>query len=327
MADGAKLRLVIGDPADHAVLRNLGAMQWRFADLPVRTKFMFTLGIPVLGMVMLIGKQVDSSLKRSSVYEYIKIQAERISLFSNVVHQIQRESAFSVGYLTGQPVTPVKLRLQHSQTDEAIKALQQTSHMQVIQMEEMGSFSGLNILRERVVDERTDATTVSRTYRAMDNVILEELGRVGRLALDPETKDRYYAHLRLLNAKEALSVVRDKLSIGLTDLELDHAEIAELGEQISQYETNMFLFERDAPPEIMSTYGDVFQGPDVNFMRSIIGTVKERRALDRNTIAAQQWWELSIGALEKLRMVEDHSLGMIEEATAANSRDARIRLF
>lgn len=302
-------------------------MQWRFADLPVRTKFMFTLGIPVLGMVMLIGKQVDSSLKRSSVYEYIKIQSERIGLFSNVVHQIQRESAFSVGYLTGQPVTPVKLRLQHVQTDEAINELQQSTHMQAIQMEETGSFSGLNILRSRVIDNRTDATTVSRTYRAMDNAMLEELGRVGRLALDPETKDRYYAHLRLLNAKEALSVVRDKLSIGLTDLELDHAEIAELGEQISQYETNMFLFERDAPPEVMSTYRDVFQGPDVNFMRSIIGTVKERRALDRNTIAAQQWWELSIGALEKLRLVEDHSLDLIEEATSANSRDARIRLF
>ncbi len=302
-------------------------MQWRFADLPVRTKFMWTLGIPVLGMVLLIGKQVDSSLKRSSVYEYIKIQAERIALFSNVVHQLQRESAYSVGYLTGQPVTPVKLQLQFSHTDEAIEALQRTSHMQAIQMQEMSAFSGLNILRQRVLDQRTDPITVSRTYRAMDNTMLEELGRVGRLALDPETKDRYYAHLRLLNAKEALSVVRDKLSIGLTDMELAQAELAELGEQISQYETNMFLFERDAPPEVMSTYHDVFQGPDVNFMRSIIGTVKEQRTLDRNTIAAQQWWELSIGALEKLRLVEDHSLGLIKEATAANSQDARIRLF
>ena len=53
-------------------------MTWRFADLPVRTKFMFTLGIPVLGMMLLIGKQVDSSIKRSAVYEYIKGQTERI---------------------------------------------------------------------------------------------------------------------------------------------------------------------------------------------------------------------------------------------------------
>ena len=42
---------------------------WRFADLPVRTKFMVTLGIPVLGMVLLIGKQVDRSIKRRDVME------------------------------------------------------------------------------------------------------------------------------------------------------------------------------------------------------------------------------------------------------------------
>jgi two-component sensor histidine kinase/HAMP domain-containing protein len=302
-------------------------MQWHFADLPVRTKFLVTLGIPVLGMVLLIGKQVDSSLKRSSVYEYIKMQAEQISLFSNVMHEVQRESAYSVGYLTAQPVTTVKLRLQHAHTDEAIAALQRTTHLNALPMEENGSFSGLNILRGRVLEGHTDPYTVSRTYRAMDSALLEELGRMGKLALDPETKDRLYAHLRLLNAKEALSVVRDKLSIGLNDVDLNHAEIAELSELISQYEANMFLFERDAPPEVMSTYRDVFQGPDVNFMRSIIGTVKERRVLDHGTLASQQWWELSLRALDKLKMVEDHSLELIEEATAANSRDARIRLF
>ena len=32
-------------------------MNWRFADLPIRTKFLITLGIPVAGLVLLIGKQ------------------------------------------------------------------------------------------------------------------------------------------------------------------------------------------------------------------------------------------------------------------------------
>jgi hypothetical protein len=50
-------------------------MRWRFADLPVRTKFMITLGIPVLGMVLLIGKQVDSSIKRRSVMTYVNEQS------------------------------------------------------------------------------------------------------------------------------------------------------------------------------------------------------------------------------------------------------------
>ncbi len=66
-------------------------MRWRFADLPVRTKFMVTLGIPVLGMVLLIGKQVDSSIKRRSVMDYVKEQSAVIGLYSKVVHELQKE--------------------------------------------------------------------------------------------------------------------------------------------------------------------------------------------------------------------------------------------
>ncbi|MCB0765442.1 MAG: nitrate- and nitrite sensing domain-containing protein, partial [Flavobacteriales bacterium] len=302
-------------------------MTWRFADLPVRTKFMVTLGIPVLGMVLLIGKQVDSSLKRSGVYEYIKEQSERIGLFSNVMHELQKESAYSVGYLTGRSVSTMKLRLQFARSDGAIAALQDPALKNSMMLDDIGAFNGLGILRDRVLEHQTDIRSVSRTYRSMDHAMLDELGRVQKLALDPETKDRMYAHIRLLNAKEALSVVRDQLSIALSNQELEEHELAELGEQVSQYETNMLLFERDAPPEVMSTYRDVFQGPDVNFMRSIIGSVKEHRLVDRSSIASQEWWDLSLRALDKLKIVEDHSLDMIVQNTAANSRDARYRLL
>ena len=59
--------------------------------------------------------------------------------------------------------------------------------------------------------------------------LLDELGRVGKLALDPETKDRLYAHLRLLYAKEALSALRDKLTIGYAMRPIDAIDLAELG--------------------------------------------------------------------------------------------------
>ena len=72
-------------------------MKWRFADFPVRTKFMVTLGIPVLGMVLLIGKQIDGSLKRLDVMEYINGRSLLIGSHANVMHEVQRESALSVG--------------------------------------------------------------------------------------------------------------------------------------------------------------------------------------------------------------------------------------
>lgn len=301
-------------------------MRLRFADLPVRTKFMVTLGIPVLGMVLLIGKQIDSSFKRLDVMEYIGEQSQLISLYANVMHEVQKESALSVGYLSGMNVLPMKLGVQYARTDGAVSTLDVPTGSTDIRIHEGKPFDGLNILRQRVQGKRIDAASASKTYRAMDQALFDELGRVGKLALDPETKDRLYAHLRLLYAKEALSALRDKLTIGYATRPIDANDLAELGEQVSAYETNMLLFERDAPPEVLATYQQVFQGEDVNFMRSLIGTVKQRRSPDLE-IAPREWWELSLQALDKLRAVEVHSLELITQNTSANTRDAEFRLL
>lgn len=301
-------------------------MKWRFADLPVRTKFMVTLGIPVVGMVLLIGKQVDGSLKRLDVMEYINQRSRLMGLHATVVHEVQRESALSVGYITGMHVQPLKLDVQYSRTDGALSALSQPDAATAESAQSSYAFDGLNILRQRVRERRIEAPAVSRAYRAMDQALLDELGRTTKLALDPETKDRLYAHLRLLQAKQALSVLRDKLTIGYAARPIGFDEVADLSEQVSAYETNMLLFERDAPPEVLARYQSVFQGEDVNFMRSLIGTVKQRRSPDLE-IAPREWWELSLDALEKLRTVEVHSLDLITQNTAANSRDAEVKLL
>lgn len=312
--------------AASAVLAYFARMKARFADLPVRTKFMVTLGLPVLGMVLLIGKQIDGSLKRLDVMEYIAQQARLIGLNANVVHELQRERAISVGYLAGMNVLPQKLELQHARTDGALVTLELPGNPASAAVLAKQPFDGLNILRQRVRDRRIDPASVSRAYRAMDQTLLDELGRSGKLQLDPGTKDRLYAHLRLLSVKEALSVLRDRLTMGHLMRPIAAGDVADLAEQVSVYETNMLLFERDAPPEVLQAYQEEFQGGDVNFMRSLIGTVKQRRSPDLE-IAPREWWELSIEALDKLRAVEARSLDLIIRSTEANTRDAEFRLF
>lgn len=287
---------------------------------------MLTLGIPVLGMVMLIAKQVDSSIKRRDVMDYFNEQSIVIGQFSEVMHDLQKESAYAVGYLTGQPVTTMKMNVQQARTDLHIHELNDPSNPDHPKISEGRPFDGLNILRNRVVDRRVDAAAVSRSYSAMEHRLLNEVERVSKLGLDSETKDWMYAHLRLLHAKQALSEVRDRLSIGSGGV-ANEDDLAVLGDLVSQYETNLLLFERDAPPEVLSAYRELFQGPDVNFMRALIGTVKERRTSDPVGVAPRQWWELSLQSLDKLKLVEDRSLGLIQENTAANSRSAELRLL
>lgn len=287
---------------------------------------MFTLGIPVVGMVLLIGKQVDSSIKRRAVMIYVNERAAVLGSFSEVIHNMQRESAYSVGFLTGQPVTSQKLTVQQQRTNMSIQALRDPSKPEDPKLNDGLPLDGLNILRNRVLDRRIDATSTSRAYTTIDHGLLDEVDRIVRTGLDPETKDWMYAHQRLINAKQALCAVRDRLSIGSNGV-LREDDQAELNDLISQYETNLLLFERDAQPEVLSAYRELFQGPDVNFLRALIGTVKERRMIEPVGVASRQWWDLSLQALEKLKLVEDRSLGLIQEVTLANARSAELRLL
>ena len=257
---------------------------------------------------------------------YIQLQSERTGLFANVLHELQKECALSVGRLTGQAITPLKLTVQHSRTDERIADLRDPARVLDPYLDANRAFDGLNLLRTRVTDGRILALDAARAYNAMDRALLDELGRLGKLALDPETKDRIYAHLRLLSAKQALSSVRDRLGIGLTDALISDVELSELAEQVAQYETNMLLFERDAPPEVIAFYNSVFQGPDITLVRSLIGIVKERSSVNAGVLS-REWWDLSMRSMDKMKQVEDHSLGLIMENTKANARDAEWRLL
>ncbi|MFN3875444.1 MAG: sensor histidine kinase [Flavobacteriales bacterium] len=301
-------------------------MRHRFSDLPVRVKFLVTLGLPVLGMVLLIGRQIQGSLKRLDVMAYFEQQSRQIGLYANVVHELQRERAISVGFLAGMNVLPGKLELQQARTDGALTTLDLPGNAASAAVLAARPFDGIHTLRQRVRERRISPEEVSRAYRAMDHALLDELGRSGKLFLDPGTKDLLYSHLRLLAAKEALTVLRDKLTIGYAARPISSSEVAELGDQVSAYETNMLLFERDAAPEVLKAYAQTFRGEDVNLMRSLIGTVKQRRSPDLE-IAPREWWELSLDALEKLRAVEAVSLDLITSSTRANRRDAELRLF
>jgi two-component sensor histidine kinase/HAMP domain-containing protein len=302
-------------------------MAWRFADLPVRTKFLITLGIPVVGLVLLIGKQVDGSIKRRNVLGYISAQSRNIELLSSVLDELQRESALSTGYLTGLGATEQRLTLQHTRSDRAIAALADPTLELDAAVASPGAFAGLEILRQRILDKRISARDSQFAYRRMRSEVLDGLTSVAKLALDPETKDRLYSHLSLLQAKESLAQLRSMLTLAFHGEPFDRSDVGQVNEQLAQYETNMRLFERGAPPDLLESYRTTFEGADVNLMRSILGTIQEKHDLSDVPLAAPEWWNMSMGAMDKLKAVEVRSIALINANTAANLRDAETRLL
>ncbi|MBL8000554.1 MAG: HAMP domain-containing protein [Flavobacteriales bacterium] len=302
-------------------------MAWRFADLPVRTKFLITLGIPVLGLVLLIGKQVDSSYKRRNVLRYINVQSRNMELQGGALAALQEESAFSVAYSLGLASNPSRLQVLHASTDRALQRLNDPDLLLDPGIAPQRAVAGIGVLRQRVRARRIGTGEVELSYRRVRGQMLGDVSKTGKLALDPATKDRMYAHMSLLSMEDALANIRSLIALAGSEGHDEDDLLGTLNEQIAQFETSALLFERDAPPEVLALYGASFRGPDVNALGTLVSTVQETRALPQDRLEVGTWWRYGAGAMARLRTVEQASIARIVEATTANQRDAELRLF
>ncbi len=302
-------------------------MAWRFADLPVRTKFLITLGIPVVGLVLLISKQVDGSLKRKDVLGYVSTQAGNIRLLGDMADALQQEGAQSVAWLEGIEENEKRMELQRTATNDVRARLEDPGLYLDPEVRPGATLAILGVLRERVTEKRIASAEAELEYRRMSNRQIEYLGLIFRQAMDAETNERIFAHLSLLNAKEALNDLRTRITRALVADTIPTSQYGELNERIAQYETNTLLFQRDAHGSVQELYRDTFRGDEVNYMRTMIGTIHEKRTLQGMRSSAREWWDLSSKAMEHLRAVEEGSITGIIEATAANSQYAERRLI
>ncbi|MBP8823159.1 MAG: nitrate- and nitrite sensing domain-containing protein [Flavobacteriales bacterium] len=300
-------------------------MKWRFADLPIRAKFLITLGIPVMGLVLLIGKQVDSNLKRSRVLGYVSKQAGNIRMVGDLADALQQEAASTVATMEGLVPSGRQLELARMRTDARIVRINDpaiTGDAVPWTPEVLGP---LDDLRTRVDQGRIAVVQAEQQYRGLNLELMRGLGEMSKYAIDQEVSNKLFAHRNLLAAKQALNGIRTTVLRGLLH-GMGPAELGGLNERIALYETSMMLFERDGSANMLEHYHNTFQGPDVNFLRSVIGMVEIKRSTQGLDTDPGQWWALSGKALDRLRAVEARSIEGIIAMSNEVSQDAQQRL-
>jgi two-component sensor histidine kinase/HAMP domain-containing protein len=302
-------------------------MQLRFADLPIRTKFLITLGIPVMGLVLLIGKQLDGSRKRKDVLGYVSMQAGNIKLLGELANALQLEGAQSVAWLEGVDANEQRMVVRRNTTDQAVLRLNDPGLHMELEIRPGSELAGLGILRDRVLARSLPAAEAEQAFRRMSVRQLEKQVQTFRQAMDPEINERLFAHLNLLNAKEDLNDLRLGILRGLVGPGMHNAQITDLNERIAQYNSNTLLFQRDAASEVRDRYMAVFQGEEINFMRTVIGTIHENRSLEGLRLSPGSWWDISGKAMEQLRIVETASIDAIISLSTNNARSATYRLL
>jgi len=302
-------------------------MKWRFADLPIRTKFLITLGIPVVGLVLLIGKQVDGSIKRRNVLGYVSIQSRNIRLLGDLTHALQEEGAQSVAWSLGIEQNAQRMALRISGTDQALARLNDEHLQMEREMRPLEEPAALARLRTRVQARGLDPAAVEAAYQRLARRQLDRLELVFRQAMDPDISEKLFAHVNLLNAKEAFNDTRTRILRVLLGNAEGAEATTELYEHIARYETNTALFNRDAPADAREYFQRTYRGEEVNFVRTIVGTIHEKRSMAGLRVGPDEWWDLSARASELLRGVEERTIQDIIQATEANARKARQRLI
>lgn len=298
-------------------------MTWRFADLPIRTKFLITLGIPVVGLILLIGKQVDSSLKRSDVLGYMSRRAEGINLVARVVDRVQNEGGHTVAFLEGLAPNNHALQLARTQTDAAIARLSDPGTVIDPRFRAFDVLSSLGADRKRVDEGNISSRMTDEAYRTINDDLLRDLGATSQQNSAVEVNVKLLAHQSLLYAKDALSEVRTELLRALLGRS-DPMNMNALHERIILYETNLEFFQRDAGEAMLAHYQDTYRGADVNRLRSILGVVRTKGVATGLGVTPEEWWELSGNTMTLLREVEERSAASIistsREVTAAALR-------
>jgi two-component sensor histidine kinase/HAMP domain-containing protein len=302
-------------------------MAVRFVDLPIRTKFLITLGIPVLGLVLLIGKQVDSSMKRKDVLGYVSLQARNIRTFGDLLDAIQTECAFSVAVLEGTVANDHDLTIARIRTDDLIARLRDPALHLDPHLRGVDLLQPLPRLRTRITGKELNAAEAEQTYRFMAAALLQNLNEVGKEAQDISTTGRRNAHMGLVGAKAAMADIRNRVLRVLEDSLSDPTTFGELSAGITNYESGINQFRRDAPSDVADAFRSIYQGPEVNFLRSLLGNIQEKRSLDGLPTTTMDWWTMSGQAMDRLRQVESRSMDGIIAASDQVSREAQWRLL
>lgn len=299
-------------------------MKFRFVDLPIRWKFLLTLAIPVFGLVTLIGKQLVGSIDRQNVLTYFRNQSVYMGALTKTIDALQSERnlAYSIHY--GLADNSERLSV-YALTDSLLQHLEEPVNPLTAEIGVDEIQRRIQQLRLKDVAAEEPISRLIMEYERIDQELLEELERVGKLALYPDTKDRLYAHLSLVSAKEALNTLKFRI---YEELVQDSAGIRSgIMRESNAFDTHMTLFERDASNDILSAYHERFDNDDMGMLRTILAAIRERNGGPQLGLSSNEWLGMVDPALIHLSEVESMSLTSIIDGNNKRLRDAQIRLW
>jgi hypothetical protein len=304
-------------------------------DLRVRTKLAAVLTLPLVGFLVVAGVQVTSAVRAAVDLDGLSRQIELGREVTGLVHELQRERDRTVGLLAGLSGRPAvvpnfaDLAPDRTAVDRALAAF----HTAVRPLRgdpapQARVEDGLNQL-DRIRDGAESGWLRGQAVFDSYSRIIADLQALiaipaaaggaawaGLAGGDAALGQAVRAFANVTRAKELAAQVRGRLLAVCGAGGFTPGEFEAIANIRAQRQAAVERFRSDAGPTQATAYDDALSGQAVRTASRLEQTVVDNAGSVSLGVDAQQWWQASTTALERMRGVE---LSLLSSAIAAAS--------
>ncbi len=266
--------------------------------MTLRQKILLLGLVAVSGMFLALWLQYKAYLTQSQAIEAVVRNVSAVVALSHAAHELQRERGMTA--------------INHSKTNAQALA-EQVRHTDAALAGIRGDIASLGMaltqLRTEAATGRITPLAILDSYSKLLQRLADEMDR---LTSEPEAavaKTDMVAHTHLMAVKENLGQIRATLGYWTEHKSDDSVVLNRLFRLKSLQEEELRKFGLDASPELRERLAQEFSGLEVAQTLETLAQIAAAGKLPQ-TLDVQAWWSMATVAVDRLKVVEDYSLGI-----------------
>jgi signal transduction histidine kinase/DNA-binding response OmpR family regulator/HAMP domain-containing protein len=284
--------------------------------LTLRSRIILAAVIPLLILLYYLQLDLSVELKNKDAANKVIKDVEYIDLYSRVLHEIQRERARAVRYMTSvNSLNREALTNQRDNSNIAIQQLLKSTNKDGGERRKFPLLDSLSITRSKINNIK-NLHEVSEEYRAIKKSLFNEIIEIVKSTDIPEIKNAFDEHFLLLNLKDNVAVMRSALTRAMGETGSKGENYRELVITNGYYENNLEMIQQLAQPELKNYFDKLFRGEDIVESFKVINAFKENPNVEFRNLDFDKWWDVTTAVIHTLNDVENYSMGLIKGRAA-----------
>jgi hypothetical protein len=246
------------------------------SKVSIRARVLFTIALPVLGMLGFASMvAIDSRAKSLEMGRVVEL-AGVAPFVSGLIHELQKERGASAGYIgsKGGDVTAADLKSQHTLTRDVLVTFNSTlDDFDLVAFgadltdrinKARGNVAKLGPERSKVIKFNTTVPKMASYYTGTITSLLEIIHEISGLSTDPKISTATIAYVNLLESKERAGRERAMGAAGFGSGEFQQGIYGKFTSLIATQGSYLDVFNKNASQEQINFYMATVKGPDVD---------------------------------------------------------------